>query len=351
MPLSLEIWRQSRDGAGQVVALQRQVLQHLDVGGPGAGAGLLGAGQAHLAEQHVADLLGAAEIEGMAGELVGAPLRLHHLDAELVGEGAEPIGVDLDPGALHGGQHLRHGALQRLVDGEQALLLQAGLERVVEPQRHVCVFGGVGGGGLQLHLGEADLLLAGPRHLLERDGDVAEVELGQLVHAVVVHARVQHVGHQHGVLDGRHAHAVAAHHGHVVLGVLRHLEHGRVFHQRLQPFDGLLQPELGPVLALGEVEPCGGAVAEGNVGRLARGDRQGDAAEAGVGAGQGVGFGVEGDQAGFEGARGSRRPASPGPGCRHRSPGRSSPPRAQALREEPRARAGRPSRRRAAPAT
>ena len=47
-------------------------------------------------------------------------------------------------------------------------------------------------------------------HLIERDAGVAEVALGQLVHAVAALAAVERVGHQHGVVDRRDADAVPA---------------------------------------------------------------------------------------------------------------------------------------------
>ena len=60
------------DHARQLVAGQRQLLQHLDAGGVGAGLGLAaGAAEAQLVEQHFAQLLGRAEVEAAAGELVG----------------------------------------------------------------------------------------------------------------------------------------------------------------------------------------------------------------------------------------------------------------------------------------
>ena len=68
----------------QIVALGRQLLEHVGAGGIGAGLALLAAGQAHLVEQHLAQLLGRADVELMAGELVDLLLELGHALGEIV---------------------------------------------------------------------------------------------------------------------------------------------------------------------------------------------------------------------------------------------------------------------------
>ena len=64
--------------ARQFVALGGQVLQHARVRAPGAGGGLLAPGDAHLAEQHLADLLGAAQIERTADQGLRLGFQLDH---------------------------------------------------------------------------------------------------------------------------------------------------------------------------------------------------------------------------------------------------------------------------------
>ena len=160
---------------------------------------------------------------------------------------AQAFRINLDPFQFHGLQHRRHPPLESFVDGEQAFGAQARLQHIVEPQGHVRVLGGVAGGGVDFDLGETFLRLAGPGHLLERDRSVAEVELRQLIHAVTVQPAFQHVGDQHGVFDGEDLDAVAGQHRHVILGVLGHLQHSRVFQQRLQLCEGFAAIELAPV--------------------------------------------------------------------------------------------------------
>ena len=128
---------------------------------------------------------------------------------------------------------------------------------------------------------------------------MAEPQPAQLVHAVAVQPGLQHIGDQHGVVERRDADSVARQHPQVIFGVLRHLEHRRVFQQRLQPGDDLIQRNLLDRLRglEGQAAVALGLVADGDVAGLARRHGQGDSHQMGRGGGQGVGLGVEGHQA------------------------------------------------------
>ena len=71
-------------------------------------------------------------------------------------------------------------------------------------------------------------------HLLERHAGVAEMALGEVVHAVRRPAGIERVGHQHGVVERRDLDAVLGEHVEIVLDVLPDLEDRRVLQQRLQ---------------------------------------------------------------------------------------------------------------------
>ena len=111
--------------------------------------------------------------------------------------------VDLDAGLLHAEQHRDQRPLDGLVDADHVLAGEPGLE--LRPQLHgdVGVFGRVVARLVDRHLVEAHLLGAAAGHVGELDGVLAEIELGQLVHAVIVLAGVEHEGQQHGVVDRR----------------------------------------------------------------------------------------------------------------------------------------------------
>jgi hypothetical protein len=127
---------------------------------------------------------------------------------------------------------------------------------------------------------EALLRLAVAGDRLEADRLVVEPALGELVHAVaLVQAALEREGDQHGVVDRRHLDAVAGEDGHVVLGVLRHLEHRRVLQQRLQLGQRHVDRHLGEVGGGVQLQAAVGLVADRDVAGLAGTDRQADPAE------------------------------------------------------------------------
>ena len=101
----------------QFVALGGQGVEHVRAGRVGAGLALLAAAvQAHLVEQHLAQLLGRADGEGVAGQLVDLLLQLLDAPGEVAGHALQLDPVDLDAVHLHLGDHRDQRALDRLVD-------------------------------------------------------------------------------------------------------------------------------------------------------------------------------------------------------------------------------------------
>ncbi len=143
---------------GQRMTLGREVLQDADVGRPRAVLVAPAARQILLVEQDLAQLLGRADIEGTAGELVQFLLELEHPLLELGRQRAKPRRIDLDAGLLHAEQHRDERPLDGLVHGDHVLVRQPGLE--LGPQLHgdVGVLGGVVARLVDRHLVEAHLL-------------------------------------------------------------------------------------------------------------------------------------------------------------------------------------------------
>ena len=131
------------DARRQLVALLGEILEHARRGRPGAGRGLLAARQAHLAEQDVAELLGRAEVERRADQLLHLGLDPRHALGEFARQAREHVAVDRHAALLHPRQRQDHRPLERLVDRRHALGGEARLERAPQPQRHVGVLGGV----------------------------------------------------------------------------------------------------------------------------------------------------------------------------------------------------------------
>ena len=89
----------------EIVALLGEIVEHLRRGRPRAGLGLGAAGQAHLAEEDVADLLGAADIDRLARDLLDFGLDPRGGLREIARQPRQHLAVDRDAAAFHPRQH------------------------------------------------------------------------------------------------------------------------------------------------------------------------------------------------------------------------------------------------------
>ena len=194
----------------------------------------LAAGNAHLVEQHLAQLLGRADVERVPRERVDFGFQVADARLEVGAQAFQLLGIDSDAGALHVPQHRDQGALQRLVDGDQALGHEPRLQEAVKGVGDVRVLRCIGQRRLDRHPVEGHLGFPGSGHLGELDGLATEMKARELVHAVAVQATLENEGQHLGVVHGRRAHAMAGKHVHVVLDVLAHLEDGRILEHRLE---------------------------------------------------------------------------------------------------------------------
>ncbi|GJE46912.1 hypothetical protein AEGHOMDF_6121 [Methylobacterium soli] len=119
---------------------------------------------------------------------------------------------------------------------------------------------------------------------------------GELVHAVSALAGIEHVGDQHGVVEGRHRDPVAREHEPVVFEVLADLEHARILEERLQQRQRLVEGDLAGQQALAE-QVLAAPMRQRDVGGAPRGGGQRDADEAGAVGIERVGLGVDRDHA------------------------------------------------------
>ena len=110
------------------MALLGEVVEDLRRGRPRAGLGLGAAGDSHLAEQDVADLLGAADIDRLAGDLLNFGFDPRGGLGEIARQPRQHLAVDRDAAPLHPRQHRDQRPLQRLIDRGHALGDQARLE-------------------------------------------------------------------------------------------------------------------------------------------------------------------------------------------------------------------------------
>ena len=185
----------------QVVALRRQLLQNVGAGAVGARLALAPALEAHLVEQHLAELLGRADGEGMAGE--GVDLALQRLDApgEVRRQRDEFALVDQNAGGLHPGQHGDQRALDPLVHRGEAVGDEARPNDPVEAEREI----GVCRRRIPQRLGrdrvDGNLAASAAEHVRERRRRAVEMESGQVLERVAVQAAVEHPRGQHRIVD------------------------------------------------------------------------------------------------------------------------------------------------------
>ena len=153
---------------------------------PGAGLGFLAALQAHLIEKDFADLLGTADIKGLAGDL----MRFRFVHSELLfehgGQAGQLRAVDLNAFIFHLGHNSRHAPIDIFIDARDLRGGQFGLEEFPKAERDVCIFCGVTRGIFQADLIKGLLVFSRPRDLFKRHRAIAEMRFGERVHTVTV---------------------------------------------------------------------------------------------------------------------------------------------------------------------
>ncbi len=238
-------------------------------------------GRLQLVEQHVAQLLGRADVERVADVAEDLRLELGDAAGEIARQFGERVAVDLDARILHRRHHRDERPLDRLVERGHVLGDQPRLQLRVQAQGGVGALGGEVARRRGGDLGKADQALAGPQHLLYRRQLMLEGAAGQLLDRVLVLAAVEHIGHQHRAVVRRERDAVAAQQMRHALHVVADLEDARVFEQRLQP----RQRDVERQRARLRLEQTGRAVPQWQVDRQPRRDRQRQAAQFGAAAG------------------------------------------------------------------
>ena len=92
------------------MALLGEFVEDLRRGRPRAGLGLGAAGDSHLAEEDVADLLGAADIDRLAGDLLDFGFDPRRGLGEIARQPRQHLAVDRDAAPFHPRQHRRPAA-------------------------------------------------------------------------------------------------------------------------------------------------------------------------------------------------------------------------------------------------
>ena len=210
----------SKDLLRQVVALGREFLECGGIGTPGAGLGFAAAGQAHLVEQDLAELLRRADIEILACKPANLVLEACNGLRERTREARQHSAVHFDSSALHIAKDRLQRALQRLVHCGDAFGRKPGFQYGPEPQRRVRLFARIFGRAGHLDPVECDGGFAGAQHLFLGEAGMAEQRGDALGKTMVRPPCIQRVGDQSRVVDGPQRDAVARqrHHGGFCLG-------------------------------------------------------------------------------------------------------------------------------------
>src|SRR5947209_10544182 len=215
----------------EFVALLGQLFEHARGRRPRAGLRLAAARQLHLAKENIAELLRRSQIERLAGKDVNLGFEPRHLLRELAGEPRQDGTIDGDAAPLHARQRLDHGPLERVVDMRHALGGKPRFQDAPEPQRHGGIFGGIFRRLLDRHAGKADEGAARAGDLADLDRPVMQIFRCELVEAVAVAAGIEHVGHEHRVVDRRELEPAFGEHEAIDFRIVHDLEHARRFEE------------------------------------------------------------------------------------------------------------------------
>ena len=142
--------------------------------------------------------------------------------------------VDRNAAPLHARQHRHERTLQGLVDAGHVLGDHPGAQHIREAQRHIGVLCDVGRSLLELHAIECDLGFAGADHVVIVHRHVIEVARRERIERVTEAPGIEHVGHQHRVLERPRVDAAHSEKLQLELHVLADLQDTRVLEQRLE---------------------------------------------------------------------------------------------------------------------
>ena len=209
-------------------------LEVVLVGAELLGLGHLGLlGNAHFPEKHLAQLARRVDVQVRFAHL-GADRRLQFREFAVQLDGIDRQRFGVDPHARHldVGQHGDHRLLDLEIEVLEADLLDHGVERLLELQRHIGILGGVLLDAFDVHKVHRQLLRAFADERFDLDGLVIEVFLRKGVH-VVARLGIEQVVEDHRVVHAApDRDAQPAQHHQVELDVLPDLGDLLILEQR-----------------------------------------------------------------------------------------------------------------------
>ena len=103
---------------------------------------------------------------------------------------------------------------------------------VPQAQRHIGVLRRITGRIGQWHGGKTNLAFARARHTFVGNAFMAQMGLGQLIHAMRLTPGIKRKAHHHRVVIGRDMHIVSGEHRHIIFQILSDFEDAWVAEQR-----------------------------------------------------------------------------------------------------------------------
>ncbi len=220
----------------QFVALLGEFVEQPRARRPLPGLGLGATGQSHLAEQNVADLLRAADVDGLAGQRVDFGFEAGCFLRELAGQARQHVAVDRNASPLHTAEHGKQRTLQRLIDVAHLFGGEPRRERLPDAEDDVGTLGGIFGGAIDADGVEGDLRLAGLDQFVDVERGVIEGPLGERLQRMAGAAGIDHIRHQDNVVVGFNLDAALREHLPGEFQVVADLEHTPVGEDRPKRF-------------------------------------------------------------------------------------------------------------------
>ncbi len=216
------------------MALFGEVVEHGGRCRPGACLGLPAAGQLEFAEQDVAELLRAAEIERLAGERLRLVLKRRRLLGELAGEAREHLAIDRNAAPFHAREHRHERAFERLVDRADALGDEPRLEQPPQAERKVGLLGAIGAGARDFDVLEGNERAALADDVGKRERRMLQMAGRKLGQRMPAEPGIEHIGHELHIVERGKLDVVTLERVQVRFQIVADLEHACALEQRLE---------------------------------------------------------------------------------------------------------------------
>jgi len=174
-----------------------------------------------LLEQYLAELLGAADCEGLAGKPMNLGLKRGDAGSKFGRHAREFGAIDLD--CLRAPLPQVAGTsrpVDAVIDARHRFGMEPRRKTLPQPECDIGILGGIARCIGERYLVEAQLVAPAAADILEADADMFEMEQRKLVHAVIMIARVKVEAHHHRVVDWRDRDILTREHVEIIFDIM-----------------------------------------------------------------------------------------------------------------------------------